>query len=94
MNEEVPTMAKSKEYANCNLVLPAESKVKIDGFNGVGVNDKVSMVVTGTIKEIADNAEDWNPGKRMTIRITKGRIQGPEKKISIDDALKDSVGKV
>ena len=94
MSAEVAVMTKSKEYANCDLNLPAETKVKIEGFNGVGVNDKVSVVVTGTIKEISDNAEEWNPGKRMRIRIKKCKIQGPEKKTSIADALKDSVGKV
>lgn len=94
MNTEATVMTKSKEHANCNLVLPIESKVKLEGFGGVGVNDKVTMVVTGTVKEISDNAEEWSPGKRMTIRIAKCKIKGPAKKTSIDDALKDAVGKV
>ena len=91
---EVAVMTKTKEYANCNLVLPTESEAKLEGFGGVGVNDKVTLVVTGTVKEISDTAEPWNPGKRMTVRIKKCKIQGPDKKTSIDDALKDSVSKV
>jgi len=87
-------MTKIKEYAECRLQLPTESKVKLDGFNGLGVNDKVSLVVTGTVKNISDNAEEWNPSKQVMIRIKKCKIQGPAKKTSINDALKDSVGKV
>lgn len=83
-----------KEHAKCNLNIPSDSKVKLDGFNRVGVNDKVRMVVTGTVKEIADSAEEWSPGKRMTIHITKCKVTGPSKETTIDDALKASVDRV
>ncbi len=87
-------MTKTKEYAKCNLDLPSGSEVKISGFNSIGVNDKITMVVTGTVREISENADEWDPGKHMRIRIKKCKIEGPAKKTSIDDALKDSVGKV
>jgi hypothetical protein len=92
-NREV-AIKEPKEHAKCNLNIPSGSKVKLDGFNRVGVNDKVRMLVTGTVKEIADSAEEWSPGKRMTIHVTKCKVTGPQKKTTIDDAIKASVDKV
>ena len=89
-NSTAPAIAREKEPAKVNLHLPKEAKVKVDGFNSVGVNDKVRLVVTGTVKEISDSAEEWSPGKRMTIHVSGCKITGPEKKVSMDEALKAS----
>ena len=83
-----------KEYAKCNLMFPSDSKVKADGFNHVGVNDEVHIIVIGKIKEISDSVEEWSPGKRMTIRMDRCKIKGPDKEMSIDDALEAALDKV
>ena len=83
-----------KEYAKCNLTFPSESKVKADGFNAIGVNDEVRILVVGKVKEISDSAEEWSPGKRITIRMDRCKMKGPDKDTSIDDALEASIAKV
>ena len=93
-NKVGTALKEPKEHAKCNLTLPTGSKVKLDGFNGVSVNDQVKLEITGTIKEVSDSAEEWSPGKRMTLHISKCRITGPEKKMSLDDAIKASARRV
>lgn len=83
-----------KEEPKCNLMLPTDSKVKLDGFNGIGVNDKVRLMVTGTVKALSDSAEEWSPGKQVTINVTKCKITGPRKETTINDALAASVDRV
>ena len=83
-----------KEYPKCELRFLKEGKLSPSGFNSVGVNDEVTLIITGTVKEIADSAEEWNPGKRLTVKMNKCNIKIPVKKKSMSDALEETKVKI
>lgn len=88
-------MKQPKEKPRVRLEFPKDGKVQPKGFDGVGVNDQVTVVLKGTIKEVSENAESWNPGKQMLLHVTaceiKGQAQGP---VSLDAAIKAGQAKV
>ncbi|MBU2549030.1 MAG: hypothetical protein KKB20_11490 [Proteobacteria bacterium] len=86
---------KRKEKPKVHLSFPKDGKVQPKGFEDVSVNDPVTVVLKGTVKSAEDNAEEWNPGKSMTVHITSCEIMGREKgPVSVDEAIKAAGRKV
>lgn len=81
---------KIKEPPTLNLNFPKDGKVQPAGFAGLGVAADVTIVIKGKITRIEENIEEWNPGKHLTLNIGSCDIYGPEKKISLDDAVKSA----
>lgn len=85
------TMPRKKDPPTLNLHFPEKGSVQPKGFTDVSVEDKVTVVVKGTLTRIEHNADNWDPGKRIGVKISSCEIQGPgEKKMSLDKALKEA----
>ena len=89
------TMAKMpKEKPRLHLRFPKGAKVQPKGFESVSVGDTVIVAVKGKITELRDTSDDWDPGKSFGLLMTSCKIQGPGKKVSVDDAVKSAQRKV
>lgn len=87
---EVPkggTMARMKDPPTLNLYFPEKGKVQPKGFTGVTVDETVTVVVKGKLTRVEHSADQWDPGKRIGVKISSCEIQGPVKKMSLDSAL-------
>ena len=85
-----------KEKSKIRLHFPQDSKVQPKGFSDVSMKDQVTVIVKGPVLELSENAEQWDPGKRIVVQIDSCRIVPPEHTVtvSIDDAVKASRKKV
>jgi len=43
---------------------------------------------------LSENRDKWDPGKRFSLDIDSCEVFGPEKKVSLDDAIQDAKTKV
>jgi len=43
---------------------------------------------------LSENTDKWDPGKRFSLDIASCEVIGPEKKVSLDDAIQDAKKKV
>lgn len=90
---EAPQMSKAEkpkpDPPNLRLFFPKEGKVQPKGFSSAVIDKEVTVLVKGTVKEIADSAERWDPGKRFVLHISSCTINGPgEKPLTLDAAVK------
>ncbi len=83
-------MGRKKQKCKADFNFPDSAKVKPKGFKGLGVDDDVTIVTKGKVIRIEDNAEDWDPGKHLKLEVKSCEIVGPEKKVSIDEAVKSA----
>lgn len=88
------TVTRVQEPPRCTINIPPKSKASITGFSEAEVNKKVFILISGTVKEVADSSEEWSPGKRITLHITGCKIQQPAKGVSLDQALRAAAVKV
>ena len=87
-------MKEPKEKPSIDLRFPKGSKVQPKGFDGLGVDQKVTVIIKGTVKRVEDSASEWDPGKSCRVHIDACQILGKEKKVSITDAIEASKRKV
>lgn len=80
-----------KEKAKVTLSIPEGNKIELDGFDRAVVGDKVVLMCFGEVTSVAENAEEWERGKRMSMTIQKCRIDGPATKTTINDAIKAAI---
>jgi hypothetical protein len=84
---------KMKEKARANVYAP-KGTIDIKGLKDVSVNDKVTIIIKGRLSELRDSANEWSPGKDISLEPTSCEIKGPVKKVSISEAIKGSQRKV
>ena len=78
-----------KEPPRLNLSFPQKSKVQPKGFVDVSVRDVVTVIIKGKVTSVSENADEWDPGKRLGLEITTCTIEGPpQKPVTIAKALK------
>ena len=53
---------------------PKAGKVQPSGFDKVTMEDKVRIIIDGTVASLAKDEYEWNPGKSMSVKITKCAI--------------------
>jgi len=82
-----------KEKPNMDLNFP-KGGVQPRGFKDVTIDDSVTVLVKGRVREVRENADEWNPGKHLRVRITSCQITGPKEKMSMDAAIKSARVKV
>lgn len=85
---------KPKEKPRLNLSFPTKGEVQPKGFENVAVNTDVTVIVKGKVSSISVNADEWDQSKRFGVDIKSCEIVGPEKKVSLDIAIKETREKV
>lgn len=85
---------KIKEPPVMSLNFPKDGKVQPSGFSGLGVDEDITIVIKGKVVRIEENADQWDPGKNLRVKISKCDIHGPEKKVTLDDAIVKSKTKL
>ena len=85
---------KIKETPVMRLNFPKDGKVQPSGFAGLGVDEDITIVIKGKVVTISENADQWDPGKNLRVKISKCDIHGPEKKVTLDDAIVKSKTKL
>lgn len=83
-------MKKKPEPATISAMFPADGKVQPKGFKELTVGETVAVMVTGTVKGIEDNADEWIPGKRVRIDLTGFEVKMETKPMSIKDAIAET----
>ena len=79
-----------KEKPDVNFNFGEKQTVQPKGFEKVNINEDVTVITKGRVKSISEKADQWDPGKRFSIELKFCEIIGPEKKITLDDAIKDA----
>ena len=82
-----------KEKPKLTLNFPKDG-VQPKGFKDVSIDDSVTVLVKGTVLSVSENAESWDPGKHLTVKIVSCRIAGPKEKTTMDEAIKEARVKV
>ena len=85
---------KTKEKPRLNLSFPPKGDVQPKGFENVAINTDVTVIVKGRVSSISANADEWDPNKRFSVDMKSCEIVGPEKKVSLDIAIKETREKV
>jgi hypothetical protein len=97
LSAEAPQGAKAmkepKPKARANITAPKDT-IDIKGFNKVSVNDDVTIIIKGRLSELRDKADEWDPGKNISLEPTSVEIRAKGKKTSISEAIAKTDQKV
>lgn len=82
MRDEVPLMTtkKKKDPPMVSLSFPKGSDVQPLGFGDVSIDSSVTVIIKGKVTSIAKDEYEWDEGKRLSIKISKCKIEAPGKK--------------
>ena len=83
-----------KQKARMDVYVPKECKAEISGFKDVGVDDDITIIVKGRVSELRDRADDWDSGKHICMEPSSVKIYGPDKKVTMEDAIEKAKKKV
>lgn len=87
-------MASKQEKTNVEFYFNSKSKVQPKGFQELNLNEKVTVLVKGNLLSLSVDKNEWAPGKRFSLEITSCEVFGPEKKVSLEDAIQGAKTKV
>jgi len=87
-------MSSNEEKTKVSFYFRDKGKVKPRGFNDIGINDDVTVIVTGKIDSMSDKPDSWDKGKRFEMEIKSCQIVPKATKVSLDDALQDAKKKI
>jgi len=87
-------MKEYKEKPSVSFNFGEKDKVQPKGFENVNINENVTVIAKGRVKSISDKNDQWDKGKRFSIELESFKIVPPEKKVTLDDAIKDAQKKV
>ena len=87
-------MKMPKEKPRIDLNFPKDGQVQPEGFSGLGVDEDVTVIVRGKVTRLEDSADEWTPGKHVTVRIASCEFQTTEKGVGIDEAVKAGMRRV
>ena len=79
-----------KEKPNVNFNFGEKQTVQPKGFENVNINEDVTVIAKGRVKSISDKSDQWDKGKRFSIELKSFQIVPPEKKVTLDDAIKSA----
>jgi hypothetical protein len=94
LREAEVTPMSTKERPKLSLSFPLKGDVQPKGFENATVNAHVTVIVKGRVSSISEKADEWDPGKRFSLDMKSCEIVGPEKKVSLDIAIKETRQKV
>ena len=77
-----------KEKPSVSFNFGEKAKVQPKGFENININDDVTVITKGRVKSISDKSDRWDMAKRFSIELTSCQIVPPEKKVTLDDAVK------
>lgn len=77
---EAQPMKAPKEKPSVRLHFPQGGGITPKGFDTAGVNDQVTITLTGRVSEIRDRADQWDAGKTLQLEIKGCTIDGPRGK--------------
>ena len=83
-----------KPKASMDVHVPKECKAEIKGFKDISVDDDATIVIKGRVSEIRDRSEQWDSGKHICMEPSSVKIYGPDKKVTMDDAIEKAKKKV
>jgi len=87
-------MSSTEEKTKVSFHFSAKGKVKPKGFNDIGINDDVTVIVKGKIDSMSDKPDSWDKGKRFEMDIKSCEIVPKATKVTLENALKDAEKKV
>jgi len=67
-----------------------KDKIQPKGFENVNINEDVTVIAKGRVKSISDKSDNWDKGKKFSIELKSFQIVPPEKKVTLDDAIKNA----
>ncbi len=83
-------MPEIKEIPSVNFNFGEKAKVQPKGFENININDDVTVITKGRVKSASDKSDRWDMAKKFSIELKFCQIVPPEKKVSLDDAVKDA----
>lgn len=87
-------MKMPKEKPNARVRIPRGSKVKAKGYQDLGPDKAITVVLKGRLKGFQDGDEPWDPGKSFHMELSSVQITGPRTKVTLDDAMKKAERRV
>lgn len=78
---------KKKDPPMLSLNFPKGGDVQPNGFNRIGIDRKVRVIIEGTIKSLAKDEYEWDEGKRLSMKISKCKIEPAGKSGKTADTL-------
>lgn len=85
---------KIKEKASARLSFPKDGKVKPKGYLNINPEEDITVILKGKVKGFHSAEDIWDTSKSFNIHLTTCEIIGPEKKVTLSDAVESAKTKV
>ena len=83
-------MAIDEEKTSVNFYFREKAKVQPKGFEDINISENITVVVKGKVNSISEDKNKWDPGKKFSMEIKSCKIIPPDKKVTLDQALRDA----
>jgi len=79
---------REQQRTSANFFFGEKAKVQPKGIVDLSLKDDVTMIVKGKVKTVSmPNADDFERGSRIELAVTSCEIVGPEKRVTLEDAI-------
>jgi hypothetical protein len=86
---KLSTVSTYKEPTTASLSFAEKSKVQPVGFEGLGIDQDVTVTLKGKVTRLASH--EWDKSKSVTVELTECAFTVPvEKPVTMDSAISDA----
>lgn len=74
-----------EEPTTASLYFRDKGKVQPDGYDGLGINDEVTVILKGSVRSLG--VSSWEKGKRIEVELASCEIVKPATPAGIEGAI-------